>query len=1327
MSVSPVFRLSLLAGFLAVPLGLLAQPRLTVTNDPGGILLAWPAAATNWLLERTASPHRPVQWTVVSRSEVTSGAGVASHRVPTPAGSAFFRLRQGGKSISPALEVQDLFAAWALDEGEGDVAFPLGDADALLWLHQVNWVPGRLGASALAFNGGPAAGTGSRARLDLAARRLLPAVGAPFSVSFWLNPDGLTNGWQGLVGTALTASNGWQLALHNSGPGTNLLVLAGAGPDGWWSTTGRTLLLPGQWRHVTITHDGTAGCLHLDSRPLACGTGRIRPAEGPLWFGGGVGDHPSFHGRLDALRLYTNALTAQRLALVGEWRFDEGAGDRAADSGLLGRTASGLGAAAWAPGRRGSGLDLGAGPVVIANADGDLLPLNSGPFSLSFWLRPHALPLGRGELMRCDDAQGGWQLAVETDAAAQTWLRWTATNGGTLDLPAPLPLPPGLWTKVDLTFSGASATVYANGTRVLAAQGAIRGRGAPLQLGAGGGEVSFNGVLDELQIYSHERAPAEIGPVAETQWETALLNSATNLVLAGSGPAGKPLTFTILTNPVPTRGTLSHVAGAGVVTYHAGAQKGPDAFAYTVSDGEFTSPPATVVVSVVHPHWLAPGGGTEFPLDGTSPARAWLAGSAAALDAIWRTNNYHDAFFYAPGVYETTGFKAGLRSSANPGCKHYGSGAEGPDATTLRLVNTWEAWSEGTIFAGVSGAQVNDGFEAHHLALDCNAVNNPKYVCGETVWLRFPLTRTARVDTVTLHWTARPAQFSVCARTPTNGGFTTNCFSLASSSYDDVVAVGAVADEIRIQLECRPTGQDFYGLKEIEANGGEFCRATATVPGGGNSLLDVEHSIAAAVDSSTATAWASGVEAQVQLTFPFAAGTAISQLTLNWNCQTLSSYGWLGPAAEFLVLARDDGSGQLNPVPVVRHGRAASGLETVTFGTTTQTNPVITSQLAILLTAREPGVVRYSLRDVAAYLGSARVAMRLPSGLNSLSTSTSPLRACDGNLDTVWVSGTQGMVGAVDIRGSNLKFTHLRVTGFGTKQQRECFPFYIYAPASLPVASNVLVSDCVFTDPAPWNPDGLTVVAVLGQGTGRLRNAVVRRCTVAGMRPHFANSKAFTAARVEDCVVNDCDIGVYFEPEKGIVESLGPVLVRSNQFLRVNSGVYLLMHAGTVFDSLTCLGNEVVFAGLGYRGWGFAACDTCATGPSGTITNFTVLNNCIRYADWVARPSGVDNGVHHSDIQHAVFGNNLLVMGHANALRVRPWPSGLIPAPRAAEDCDHPNTTPPGNPTYPPSLDVLPSGYRRAWFENRDLFGTLLPVRQYQSGSDRVAAQQQWP
>jgi len=97
------------------------------------------------------------------------------------------------------------------------------------------------------------------------------------------------------------------------------------------------------------------------------------------------------------------------------------------------------------------------------------------------------------------------------------------------------------------------------------------------------------------------------------------------------------------------------------------------------------------------------------------------------------------------------------------------------------------------------------------------------------------------------------------------------------------------------------------------------------------------------------------------------------------------------------------------------------------------------------------------------------------------------------------------------------------------------------------------------------------------------------------------------------------------------------------------------------------------------------------------------------------------------DIQHAIYGNNIIALGTLNDLRVRQYPDGFIPGAVTPEDCDHPGVVQPGPSSYPPSLDVLPPGYRRAWYNNRDLSGALRTVRYSAWGVDGPASQQQWP
>src|SRR5262249_55675160 len=179
----------------------------------------------------------------------------------------------------------------------------------------------------------------------------------------------------------------------------------------------------------------------------------------------------------------------------------------------------------------------------------------------------------------------------------------------------------------------------------------------------------------------------------------------------------------------------------------------------------------------------------------------------------------------------------------------------------------------------------------------------------------------------------RPAEFTLSPRRFGTNVFGSNGPTLTSTGQVDVVAVGAVADELYLQLNRRMPGVDFYGLAEIEVSGATVSLPVATVPGGGESRLDGEHSVFLLTDGSTGTSWASGPEGQVEIILPLPSSSTVDRLDLNWNCKTLTNFGRLGPAALYSIQARDESTGQYYDVPFTKQPRTAAGRETAVFGT----------------------------------------------------------------------------------------------------------------------------------------------------------------------------------------------------------------------------------------------------------------------------------------------------------------------------------------------------------------------------------------------------------
>ena len=90
-------------------------------------------------------------------------------------------------------------------------------------------------------------------------------------------------------------------------------------------------------------------------------------------------------------------------------------------------------------------------------------------------------------------------------------------------------------------------------------------------------------------------APANRPPTANGQSVSTVQDTAVPVVLGGADPDGDPLTYAVAVRPV--HGSLSGTAPNLIYTPTVG-YTGPDSFTFTTNDGQVTSPPATVAVTV---------------------------------------------------------------------------------------------------------------------------------------------------------------------------------------------------------------------------------------------------------------------------------------------------------------------------------------------------------------------------------------------------------------------------------------------------------------------------------------------------------------------------------------------------------------------------------------------------------------------------------------------------------------------------------------------------------------------------------------------------------
>lgn len=187
------------------------------------------------------------------------------------------------------------------------------------------------------------------------ATSLQPATG--FTLEGWFASDDGNGAYQTILGRTLGGGNAdsysiWYTAgyLHAGPSNTTSYVTIP------WTIT------PQQWHHVAITADPTGQSLYADGMLAGCAIGVTPTYDAhPIVLGADIENgaiNGSWHGTLDELRIFSGVRTSNQVwadmhthelgaetGLVGEWTFDEGAGQATNDTsgagngGHLGATA----------------------------------------------------------------------------------------------------------------------------------------------------------------------------------------------------------------------------------------------------------------------------------------------------------------------------------------------------------------------------------------------------------------------------------------------------------------------------------------------------------------------------------------------------------------------------------------------------------------------------------------------------------------------------------------------------------------------------------------------------------------------------------------------------------------------------------------------------------------------------------------------------------------------------------------------------------------------------------------------------------------------------
>ena len=196
--------------------------------------------------------------------------------------------------------------------------------------------------------------------------------------------------------------------------------------------------------------------------------------------------------------------------LVAHWKFDDGAGNTAADSidnahpGTIGGTAN------WVAGQAGGALDFD-GSTNYVDIGGDQ-PVISGTFSLTMWVYARGIPTAAGDL-RMPLSNDTWaDRAIHVHIWPETSVFRIDTKNGT-DISSNTVIQADQWYHVAGTLDAAGESkIYIDGVLDNSATG--NGREyviGPANIGAyQESSRFFDGMIDDVRIYSHILSEAEV-------------------------------------------------------------------------------------------------------------------------------------------------------------------------------------------------------------------------------------------------------------------------------------------------------------------------------------------------------------------------------------------------------------------------------------------------------------------------------------------------------------------------------------------------------------------------------------------------------------------------------------------------------------------------------------------------------------------------------------------------------------------------------------------------------------------------------------------------
>ena len=332
--------------------------------------------------------------------------------------------------------------------------------------------------------------------------------------------------------TVVTKLNAYYLERHSDGK--IQAYFYGVTTPGYHQSTGT--IPNNQWSYISVTYDGANIRFYINGvldRTIAA-AGSITNSTGSLFVGSlePGNDGYEFTGSIDEVRVYNYARTQEQIvsdmnsghpapgspvgSAVANWKFDEGYGDTAANSGNAGSVLNGNlsgtcpGAATcpiWSmSGKNGRAMSFDGVDDFIDVPDAQSIDF-TGDMTISMWVQPRGTQKSNADIIS-KHSNGGYMIEQNLNSTNQYYFAWDTTGAGAYTGQAALTtLAANVWQHFVVVKSGATITHYLNGVQTAQATGSsatISVNAQPLRIGnwASTSGRQWNGLLDDLKMYN---------------------------------------------------------------------------------------------------------------------------------------------------------------------------------------------------------------------------------------------------------------------------------------------------------------------------------------------------------------------------------------------------------------------------------------------------------------------------------------------------------------------------------------------------------------------------------------------------------------------------------------------------------------------------------------------------------------------------------------------------------------------------------------------------------------------------------------------------------